>query len=89
MRSALLPARPLRARSRGDLLCHARRVMETTAPRWSRGDETSVVVHDPQVTPEDVRIAWEQVCEKLHVEGVELELEQRGDELLAVFRASQ
>jgi hypothetical protein len=48
-----------------------------------------VVVHNPQVTPEDIRIAWEQVCEKLHVEGVELELEQRGDELLAVFRASQ
>jgi hypothetical protein len=89
MRSALLPARPLRARSRGDLLCHARSMMVTTAPRWTRGEETRVVVHNPQVTPDDVRIAWEQVCEKLHVEGVELELEQRGDELLAVFRASQ
>jgi hypothetical protein len=63
--------------------------MVTTAPHWSRGDEARVVVHNPQVTPEDIRIAWEQVCEKLHVEGVELELEQRGDELLAVFRASQ
>lgn len=75
------------ARSRRDLLRLTRTVVALKAPRWGGDGTETVVVRDPGLTPDDVRVAFEEICEKLRVDGIDLEVEDIGDELLrAVFR---
>jgi hypothetical protein len=75
------------ARSRRDLLRLTRTVVAVKAPRWRREGAETVVVRDPNLTPDDVRMAFDEICEKLRVDGVRLEVEGEGDELLrAIFR---
>ena len=45
------------------------------------------MVKDPKLTPDDVRVAFEEICEKLRVDGVDLEvLRHERAALWAVFR---
>jgi hypothetical protein len=62
-------------------------VVAVKAPRWGGDGAETVVVSDPGLTPNDVRVAFDEICEKLRVDGVRLEVKSDGDELLrAVFR---
>ncbi len=75
------------ARSRRDLLRLTRTVVAVKAPRWAGGGAETVVVKDPKLTPDDVRVAFEEICEKLRVDGVHLEvLRHEPAALWAVFR---
>ena len=75
------------ARSRRDLLRLTRTVVAVKAPRWRGEGAETVVVRDPKLTPDDVRVAFDEICEKLRVDGVRLEVEGEGDEMLrAIFR---
>jgi hypothetical protein len=77
------------ARSRRDLLRLTRTVVAVKAPRWGGGGAETVVVRATSLTPDDVRVAFEEICEKLRVDGVDLHVEADGEELLrAVFRQS-
>jgi hypothetical protein len=80
----------LEARSRRELLRLARQVVTVTAPRWRHDGVVSIVVRDPALTEGDIRSAFDEIHEKLHVDGVELRIddrERRG--LLAVFSRAQ
>jgi hypothetical protein len=75
------------ARSRRDLLRLTRTVVALKAPRWSEDGTETVVVRDPRLTSADVRVAFDEICEKLRVDGIDLDVEDDGDDLLlAVFR---
>ena len=77
----------LEARTRRDLLRLTRTVVAVKAPHWRSGGTETVVVKDPKLTADDVRVAFEQICEKLRVDGVALEVrKQEPAALWAVFR---
>ena len=74
------------ARTRRDLLHHTRMLVTRTCPRWGHGDEATVVVRNPRLTRDDVWTAFDQICEKLHVQGVDLEVEEDLGAIRAHFR---
>ena len=77
----------LEAQTRRDLRRLTRTVVTVKAPRWAGGGTETVVVRDPKLTAADVRVVFEEICEKLRVDGVGLEVEAREPPaLLAVFR---
>jgi hypothetical protein len=62
-------------------------VVTIKAPRWGGGEAETVVVRDPRLTADDVRTAFAEICEKLRVDGVDLEVQkQEPTALWAVFR---
>ena len=80
----------LEARSRRELLRLTRQVVTFTAPRWRNDGVVSIVVRDPALTKADIRSAFDEIHEKLHVDRVALRVddrERRG--LLAVFSRCQ
>jgi hypothetical protein len=79
--------RALEARTRRDLRRLTRNVVTVEAPRWAGSGTETVVVRNPKLTAADVRVVFEEICEKLRVDGVDLEVQvQEPMALRAVFR---
>ena len=78
------------ARSRLDLLRCTRTVVCKVAPEW--GDEdgaVTIVVANPQLTRAEVLSAIDEIDERYHVTGIDLEIhEQPGRAFRVTLRAS-
>jgi hypothetical protein len=85
------PRRPVRleACSRRELLLCTRTVVRDLAPSWTLGDTVAILITDTAIGRDDVRLAFDEINERYHVAGVELEFED-GEEkpLRVVFCAS-
>src|SRR5262245_61339915 len=76
----------LEARSRHELLLCIRTVVRDLAPWWGDEDSATVVIVSPWLGPGDVLMAFDEINERYHVLGMELEFdEQEGEPLRAVF----
>ena len=78
------------ARTRLDLLRCTRSVVCEVAPDWGDEDDAvTIVVTDPQLTRAGVRSAIDEIDERYHVSGIDLEIdEQPGRAFRVTLRAS-
>ena len=94
MAPAELVARPrrsvrLEARSRHELLLCTRAVLRDLAPSWSIGDWAVILIKDPSLGHHEVHAAFDEINERYHVSGVEIEFaDDDGEPLRAVFSAT-
>jgi hypothetical protein len=76
----------LEARSRQELVLCTRTIVRDLAPWWGDEDSATVVIMSPWLGPRDVLMAFDEINERYHVAGIELEFdEQEGEPLRAVF----
>jgi len=86
VRTAGVTHAALEARSRRDLLRLTRELVTQRAPRWRFGGEATIVVRNSELTGDDIRSAFDEIHEKLHVRGILLRVDESGrDSIRAVF----